>query len=97
MQQYNNTYSARGGVASTTSKKRMDGAGLGVGGTRGAESAGASYSALSKPWTWLKEVPAQAAQALTSGIQTYTNLKGCIWSSAKHYLWSGAGRMEWPC
>ena len=43
-------------------KKRMGGAGLGVGGARGAQ---ALAIALSKPW--LKEAPAQAAQALTSG------------------------------
>ena len=39
----------------------MGGVGSGVGGGRGSESAGASYSAM------LKEAPAQAAQALTSG------------------------------
>ena len=56
-------YSARGGVR-VDDKKRMGGAGLGVhvGGARGAQ---ALAIALSKPW--LKEAPAQAAQALTSG------------------------------
>ena len=51
-------YSARGGVR-VDDKKRMGGAGLGA---RGAQ---ALAIALSKPW--LKESPAQAAQALTSG------------------------------
>ena len=42
----------------------MGGAGLGVG-VGGARGAQALAIALSKPW--LKEAPAQAAQALTSG------------------------------